>query len=442
MQSNPYARSYVLFGVGSVGNGVFAAVPGLLLMFYMTQVLAIPAGLAAIGVFIPKLVDLVTDPIVGVLSDRTHTRWGARRPYMFVGALLIGPAFWLLFSIGTLNVTGSVVIVALVFSLNTVIYTLFMVPYISLAGEIPTSYNDRTRMNLFRMSFVMVGSLASGALAPLLVDWAGGGATGYAFMGGVFAAVLTASLLVALYSVRREPPRAPPPDFSWRAVSTVVRGNPAFAVLIASYVLNVVAVGSVSTALPYFNQYVLGRDGSGLSSIFVSLYVGSLATIPMWRMLADRYGKYHTLLASLVVSSMGVLLLLLLDAQTPEVYVLGLAMLVGITTSAKQMLTFSMLADTIAYGGREVPSADHAATFTGLFIAAEKTGFAFGPLLFGGVLAYVGFVEGGQEVQSPRAVEGIRFALSYLPMVLFVAGIAVFMRYRKYDAAFRAANAT
>ena len=76
---------FASYGVGSVGNGIYSTVPGLLLMFYMTNILGVPVVLATIAIFAPKIIDVVTDPIVGSLSDRTRTRWGRRRPYMLVG---------------------------------------------------------------------------------------------------------------------------------------------------------------------------------------------------------------------------------------------------------------------------------------------------------------------------------------------------------------------
>jgi GPH family glycoside/pentoside/hexuronide:cation symporter len=86
-------RLCIAYGAGSVGAGIFSTIPGLLLLFYLTDTLAVPAGLAGLAVFVPKLWDIITDPIVGAWSDRTSSRWGRRRPFLLAGALTLPPCF-------------------------------------------------------------------------------------------------------------------------------------------------------------------------------------------------------------------------------------------------------------------------------------------------------------------------------------------------------------
>ena len=85
------------YGIGMIGERIFRDAPALLLMVFMTNYLAIPAALAGIVVFVPKIAMIVFDPLVGSLSDRLRTRWGRRRPPMLVGALLTSASFILLF---------------------------------------------------------------------------------------------------------------------------------------------------------------------------------------------------------------------------------------------------------------------------------------------------------------------------------------------------------
>ena len=75
------------YAAGSLGSGLFSTIPGLLLLYYLTDTLAVPAGLAGLAILLPKLWDIATDPIVGAWSDRTRGRWGRRRPLLLAGAL-------------------------------------------------------------------------------------------------------------------------------------------------------------------------------------------------------------------------------------------------------------------------------------------------------------------------------------------------------------------
>ena len=78
---------YLGYALGSVGTGIYNTVPGLLLLFYMTNTLGISAWLAGLAIFVPKLWDVVTDPWMGSISDRSHSRWGRRRPWLLLGGL-------------------------------------------------------------------------------------------------------------------------------------------------------------------------------------------------------------------------------------------------------------------------------------------------------------------------------------------------------------------
>ncbi len=88
----------VTYSLGSLGTGIISSVPSLLLLYFMTDVLGIPAGLAGVGIFVPRIWDMIFDPIMGTLSDRTRSKWGRRRPYLFFGSILSGLGFIILFS--------------------------------------------------------------------------------------------------------------------------------------------------------------------------------------------------------------------------------------------------------------------------------------------------------------------------------------------------------
>src|SRR3954468_6574014 len=99
MVQTPLSRSVrVGYGLGSFCTGTFSTVPGLLLLYYLTNVLAVPAGLAGLAVFLPKVWDLVINPWVGRRSERTVSKYGPRRPWLLAGALALPPTFVLIFA--------------------------------------------------------------------------------------------------------------------------------------------------------------------------------------------------------------------------------------------------------------------------------------------------------------------------------------------------------
>ena len=232
-------RSVALsYSVGAVGTGVFSTVPGLLLLYYLTEVVGVAAGLAALVLLVPKLWDAALNPVVGTLSDRTSTRWGGRRPYLLAGAIVAPLAFALLFSapdLGSPNRTalyiGAVYLVAMTG------YALFQVPWVAMPAEMTSDYHERTRLMSSRMVLLTLGILIGGAGAPLLSGGKQGGRSGYALMSVVVAVVLAAALLTAWRGTRTA--AFSPPDTSprptVRAQLALVRSNRSFMPLLQAY---------------------------------------------------------------------------------------------------------------------------------------------------------------------------------------------------------------
>ncbi len=434
--------NYWVFGVGSTGNGIFSVVPGLLLMFYMTEILSVAPAVASLAIFAPKFVDVITDPLVGLWSDRTRTRLGARRPFLLVGTLLAGPLFFALFSVGLWAPNAGAATIAVVFSVLAVAYTLFMVPYLALAAEIPRDYEDRNRMNTFRMSYVMGGTLLSGTLAPVVVERAGGGVEGYAVMGAVFGVVLLLTLGTSLASVRTEPERQPGAEQGLQGFAATLRDNRAFRILILAYLANASAAGCASASLPYYAAHVLRADADTVALLFVSIFGTAILAMPMWRVLGKRFSKFACLRVALLLAVAAGLAFATLDPEVPIAFVIPIAIVLGFSNGAQQLFVFSMLADVIAYGSR--PSEGEgdraqppAAAYSGVFLSAEKMGFAVGPVLLGLALSASGFVEGSSEAQSASAILGIRIGIGAIPAAMIAISLWVLGAYRRHDDDFR-----
>jgi GPH family glycoside/pentoside/hexuronide:cation symporter len=159
------------FGVGTNGSSTLMGVTGIYLLFYMTTILGIPPAVAGALIFVSKTYDLVTDPLMGYISDRTETRMGRRRPYMAAGAIVSGLSLYFLFSVPTIESRS---LLLAYYMLLLVIYasgyTLFTVPYLSMPAEMTNDYHERTRLMSFRTLFGSTGLLIGTAVAPILVS--------------------------------------------------------------------------------------------------------------------------------------------------------------------------------------------------------------------------------------------------------------------------------
>lgn len=162
------------YGSGDMGPAITANILVFFLLYFFTNVAGLPAGLAGSILAIGKVGDAINDPIAGILSDRTRTRWGRRIPWMLFGAIPFGIFFFLQWIIphfsddpGTNHwyLFAYYVVIAILFNLA---YTAVNLPYTALTPELTQDYNERTSLNSFRFAFSIGGSILSLILATVI----------------------------------------------------------------------------------------------------------------------------------------------------------------------------------------------------------------------------------------------------------------------------------
>ena len=436
MSHPPLRRALCLaYGAGSIGAGIFSTIPGLLLLFYLTDTLAVPASIAGLAIVIPKIWDIITDPIVGAWSDRTQTRWGRRRPFLLAGALTLPPCFMALFMAPVGDPTQSFLWVLISFCLAAGAFTLFQVPYATMPTEMTTDYHERTRLVAYRMAFLTVGILAGGALAPALVASGGGGSAGYAQMSVVLALVTFVAMLVAFFGTRSAPQTsAVAHTLGLREQLRVAFGYRAYRTLLFAYALQCVALGAVLAAVPYFVRYTLGGDAGAISVLFVCLVGPAIVTMPLWIAVSRRYGKRVGYLASTVIfAAMAGSLLL---AGPGPLWRVGLQIgLLGVGFAGLQVFPFAMLPELIDADARAT-GLRREGVFTALWFVGEKAGFALGAWLVSGILAATGFLErraGELVVQTDGALLGVHLATALAPAILAALSLPLLLHYTEPD---------
>lgn len=428
---------FFTYGFASMGTGIYTNVPGLLLMFYMTNTIGIDVRLATLAVFAPKIVDVITDPFMGVISDRTRSRFGRRRPYMLAGALAIGPLFALLFSVPDFesDLTAFFFVLAAFIS-STLAYTVFAVPYISLSVEIPKTYHERTSINAYRMAFAMIGLLIAGGVAPLIVDLAGGGREGYRVMSMTLGFFCTAVMLTAFFTTSHAKDPEAPLHLSVRQQFAMVRKNRPFVILFATYVTQLIGMGCLAAALPFFATYIIGGGNSTIATIFVTLNATAIAVMPVWTLIGRRVSKLKAYAFSTGLLVLSYSSLILVGPDYPMGLFLIQVFVTGIGFGGQQLFSFSMLTDTVQHGKPQAEEGGEA-IYAGFFTAGEKVGLAFGALVAGSVLGLMGLAETteGITAQSDQALLGIRLAFSLVPGALVALSLFFMLFYRNFERA-------
>ncbi len=432
MSAPPLARSLCLtYGAGSIGAGIFSTIPGLLLLFYLTDTLAVPAGLAGLAVVVPKLWDIITDPIVGAWSDRTSTRWGRRRPFLLAGALTLPPCFIALFAAPVGDPMLAFVWVLLAFCAAATAFTLFQIPYAAMPAELSADYHERTTLVAYRMAFLTLGILAAGALAPMLIEAGGGGAAGYLQMSVVLALVTMAAMLVAFFGTRdAHQTQAVAHTLGLRAQIAVALANRGFLGLLLAYALQCVALGGVLATVPYFVRYTLAADAGAVTLLFVCLVAPAFVTMPLWTAISRRRGKrFGYVLAALIFALMSASLIF--AGPGPLVLVGVQVGLLGVGFAGLQVFPFAMLPELIDADARTT-GLRREGVFTALWLVGEKAGFAAGAWLLSGVLAATGFLErraGEIVVQPDTALFGIQLSMAIVPAALALLSLPLILHH-------------
>lgn len=425
------------FGVGSLGIAILLNTITTFFPALMTTVLGQSAALAGLLLTISKLYDVFADIVIGVASDRTKSRWGRRRPYLLVGAVVSAFSFLMIFIPPALDGDGLIIYMAVALIIYSTGYSLFAVPYIAMAGEMTDDYNERTRLLSFRTFFVAVGQMAGMAGTAALVDWAGGGERGYAVLGAACASVIFTAMTICFFGTSKArraeaQPKSHMPGME--QVRSLLRNKP-FVLLICAKVTQFLAISIFTTTKLLFLLNVMKVGYAGLMHLSISQNIVGMLSVPLWTWIGKRYGKTKGYMAAIVLLT-AMYLSWLLTGPTNNIWDLWLrGALNGLAATGTTLMSISMLPDVMEYD-RKVTGERREGVFSSIYAMVEKLSFAIGPGLIGLILAMAGYAAttGGAVVQqSAEAIEALYLGMAVIPAIL--AGVSFFfMMNYKLDA--------
>ncbi|WP_330467296.1 MFS transporter [Micromonospora zamorensis] len=421
------------FAAGSLGMGVWVTVPGLLLLYFLTDVLAVGPWLAGLALLLPKIADVLLHPWVGHRADVEQTRRGDRRRLLLVGCAL-PLAFAALFAVpGGLTGAPAAAWVAVFFIAGNLLFAAYQVPYLATPADLRIGYHERTRLMAFRMVVLTLGILVSGLLAPLLTGGDAATRDGYQRMGVVLAVGMLAAMLVGVVGIARLRGSAVDPTPAghggWSALRIALRDRQ-FRWLVAAYLAMSTTTHLVLAGVPYYAEYELRAPG--LTTVLVAAFVApALLVTPVWLVVARRVGKQRALLGAQGAFAVGSLVLAVgRPAGLPVL--IGAVAVLGVAFAGMQLLPFSMLPDVIRAATSKDGTATGAGTYTGVWTATEATGAALGPYAYALCLAVGGFVAstaGESPVQPDAALAAVRYGFGLLPAVAMLAALLLQRRY-------------
>lgn len=431
-------RTIATYAIGSVGTGGFATLPGLVILIYLTDFLGVSVFFAGALVLVAKIWDIVIDPLIGNLSDRSLARVGSRRPFMMLGAVLL-PIFFILTFVAPVGLppfaAGIWVLVA--FVLAATAFSMFQVPYIALPAELTDNYDERTRLLTWRVVVLSLAILLFGAGGPAIRKAAGGDTsfTGYLVMAVVAGLAIGIGLFVSSFIAKKATlPVAVEKSASLHegyveGFRALKRSQP-FRALLLTFLLQGLATGAMLAGANYVGKYIL-KDADAVTFLFVALIAPALLCAPLWGAIANRIGKERAFLFASIIFGAAALSLVLL-VWMPGVWVYLPVAFAGAAYAGMQSLPMAMLPDVISHDARK-HGEGQAGVFGGVWTAGETTGMTLGATAFALVLGIAGFVESTASsgaVQPASAIAGIAIAFSILPAATIGLSLISLARYR------------
>ena len=442
------------YGFGDMASSMFWKIFGMYLLFFYTKVFGISPAAAGAMFLLTRIWDAVNDPLMGVIADRTRSRWGKYRPYLLWFAVPFAVVGAVTFYTPHLGESGRLAYAYITYTLMMMVYTAVNVPYASLLGVMSPHPKERNVLSSYRMFFAFVGSFITFMLLQPLVDFFAGvfdagaaavadatGAGGVSRSPAGWAAAVAvigaicALLFVLCFALTRE--RVKPVNESESAsirqdLRNLARSSPWWILMgsgLAALLFNAIRD---SVALFYFADYIrvsYKMPVLGWTVATIYLLAGQAANmvgVALAAPLSNRYGKKKTYM---VAMSLAALLSIIFFTLTPHqlALIMALQILISICAGYVLPLLWSMYADIADH--QELKTGRRT---TGLIFSSssmsQKMGWAFGAALGGWLLAWFGYDQTA-AVQPDSAILGVRLMLSWLPATSCILAVVGMMFY-------------
>jgi len=395
---------------------------------FLTDVVGLRPALAGGVLWIGRLVDAFTDPLMGRISDATRSRLGRRRPYFLFGALPFAASFALLWLAPGFESQGArFAFCAASYVAYGLAATVLSVPYVAVLPELVTDYAERNSVNAYRSALVLLSTLLAGSAFEPLTRAFGGGSRGF-FETGVLFAIWAAWPWFWLFAVAHERSDFQRPrGMSALAGARALLRHANYLRLAGLYVCGRIAMDLVSLLLLFYFTHWLGRrtDFAPAIAIFI---LAAVAFLPAWLRLAERHDKRRIFQWGCAWWAGFMVLLAFLTPEYPPRWVaFGLILLAAGGYAVVEMMPWSMLGevideDELACGERR--EGVYGGVLTWIRKLAGASAFAF----TGFVLEWAGY-QGQREQQPEAAREAIRWLTTLGPALFLLLAIWTARRY-------------
>lgn len=434
-------REKIGYGFGDMSSSMFWKIFSYYLPFFYSNVFGLSLTDAGMLMLITRIWDAVSDPMMGVIADRTQTRWGKYRPFLLWIAAPFAIAGILLFTTPDMGPTGKLVWAYVTYILMMTVYTAINVPYGAMLGVMTDDSNTKTVFSSYRMFFAYGGSFIALYSWEPLCNWFKSMDFSLAQCWQYAMVVIASGCLIGFlicFSLTREYVKSVASQSVGKDIGSLVRNSPWWILNGASLLFNFFNTVRGATAAYFFKDYISAHAVLDFGFFNVVFYAGlflgigevcNMLGVALAVPVSLRLGKkttYTCALISLLVLS--VLFFFVPNNATGWWLILVLQILISICTGIISPLIWSMYADVADYAELKDGTAS-----TGLIFSsgsmAQKFGGAFAGWAVMALLALFGYNTAEEAVQTPEALNGLKYLMSFIPAAIAALSMLVVFIY-------------
>ena len=438
IQTHLSFKEKLAYGLGDTASNFFFQTFNLFLLYYYTDIFGIGAGVVGTMFIVTRIFDCVTDPLMGLVADRTRSRWGKFRPWLLWMAVPYGILGYIMFANPDLSEAGKVIYAYITYSAMMLVYTAINIPYGALMGVMSPSSAVRTTLSTYRFVCAFGGGVLVASLVTPLKNLLGGGneIAGFQWTMAIFAFVSIAMFLFTFAATKERVAPAGDENANFKRDLGNLFHNRAWIVLFFAAIFTLTNVGVRNAVMVFYMKYYITDDGARVFLFMdkTALFLSS----GMWAMILGvactkwftaRWGKKSLMI---VLSAINALSMGALFFFPPELFwtVFVINFVGTFLNGPTPALVWAMYADAADYGEWKFNRRTTALNFSAAQFG-QKMGLALGGAMAGWCLAWFGFVS--NTAQTDQSLLGIRLLFAIAPAVFALLNVIVLCFYPLHE---------
>ena len=408
-------KTRAAYGIGDYAICLYWSGVSLYLLYFYTDVVGISPMMAGWIYALGIAWDAITDPFMGYIAERTRTKMGSYRPYIYYGSIPLALSFVLLLWVPPFEETFLFIFLLTVNLFHRTCFTIVSVPYSSLTARITDDSDERTKLTTARMLAAAFGTFSISALAFPIVLFFGGGeeSLGFIYLGLMAGFIAVVILLITVHYVQERPFKFSKEELpSFLKVFKSVSSNYPFWIVFSAILILISTYLMFNNNLIYFSKYALGfHEYQGL--ILGVMSGSTLLAIPLWAYFAIKLGKKNTWMLSMIFLFIGFSIFYIYPIVELQ-ELLYILCFIGFGNGATGVLFWSMLPDTIEYGEWKTGIRTESSLY-GFMTFAQKGAIAIAAVILGIILTNIGFEPNKEQTQE--TLSSLKALMSLIPLI-------------------------